>query len=98
MSDKAVPKGLKDLQVERGYTRRPPIPYIPIQDEVSELVLKASGALEDKLELPGGTKVQTALWESGNSEAFLKHVMSAMSYVSSKGYFNEYEEAKREAG
>ena len=50
------------------------------------------------MELPGGTKVQHALWESGNNEAFLKHVMSAMSYVKRKGYFKEYEEAKREAG
>ena len=78
MSDKAVPKELKDFEVERGYTRRPPISYIPIQDEVSESVTKASGASEYKLELPGGTKVQHALWESGNNEAFLKHVMSAM--------------------
>ena len=78
MSDKAVPKGFKDFEVERGYTRRPLIPYIPIQDEVLEPVTKTSGALEYKLELPGGTEVQHALWESGNSEAFLKHVMSAM--------------------
>ena len=81
MSDKAVPKGLKDFEVERGYTRRPPIPFIPIQDEMLELVKKTSGASEYKLELPGGTKVQHALWESGSVEAFLKHVMSAMSYV-----------------
>ena len=46
MSDKAIPKGLKDCEVERGYTRRSPIPYIPIPDEVSELVTKASGASE----------------------------------------------------
>ena len=43
------------------------------------------------MELPGGTKVQRV-------EAFLKHVISAMSYVTRKGYFREYEEAKREAG
>ena len=55
-------------------------------------------ASEYKLELPGGTKVQHALWESGNNEVFLKHVMSAMSYVTRKGYFKEYEEAEREAG
>ena len=36
MSEKSVPKELKDFEGERGYTRRPPIPYIPIQDEVSE--------------------------------------------------------------
>ena len=98
MSDKAVPKGLKDFEVERGYTRRPPIPYIPIQDEMSELLKKTSGASEYKLELPGGTKVQHPLWESGNNEAFLNHVMSAMSYVTRRGYFKEFEEAKREAG
>ena len=33
-----------------------------------------------------------------NSEAFLKHVMAAMSYVKKKGYIKEYEEAEREAG
>ena len=98
MSDKAVPKGLKDFEVERGFTKRPPIPHIPTQDEVAELVTKASGALEYKMELPVGTKVQHALWESGNSEVFLKQVMSVMSYVTRKGYFKEFEEAEREAG
>ena len=49
MFDKAFPKGLKAFEVERGYTRRPANPYIPIQDEISELVTKASGALEYKL-------------------------------------------------
>ena len=95
MSDKAVPKELKDFEVERGYTRRPPIPYIPIQDEVLESVTKASKASEYKLELLGGTKVQHALWGSRNNEAFLKHVMSTMSYVARKGYFKEFEEAKK---
>jgi hypothetical protein len=57
MSDKGIPKGLKDFEVERGFTKRPPIPYIPIEDEVGESVKKASGASEYKLELLGGTKV-----------------------------------------
>jgi hypothetical protein len=98
MSDKAIPKELKDFEVERGFTKRPPIPYIPIEDEVGESVKKASGASEYKFELPGGTKVQHTLWDSGNSEAFLKHVTSAVSYVKRKGYFKEYEAAEREAG
>ena len=50
------------------------------------------------MELPDGTKVQHTLWESGNNEAFLKHVMSVMSYLTRKVYFKEYEEAEREAG
>ena len=98
MSDKSVPKGLKDFKVKRGFTKRPPIPYIPVEDEVGKLVSKVSGASEYKLELPGGTKVSPALLKHRSVEAFLRHVMSAMSYVTRKGYFKEYEEAKREAG
>ena len=81
MLDKSVPKGPKDFEVERGYTTRPPILYIPVEDDAAELVKKASGALEYKLELLGGTKVSHALWEHGSVEAFLKHVMSAMSLL-----------------
>ena len=84
--------------MERGFTKRPPIPYIPVEDEVGKLVSKVSGALEYKLEFPGGTKVSHALWEYGSVEAFLKHVMSTMSYLTRKGYLKEYEEAKGEAG
>ena len=65
MSDKSCPKGLKAFQVERGHTREPHIPYIPVADDVGEAVTKHSGASEYKLELPSGIKV-SALWESGN--------------------------------
>ena len=43
MSDKSVSKGLKDFEVERGFTKRPPIPHIPIEDEVGKLVMKLPG-------------------------------------------------------
>ena len=46
MSDKACPKGLKDFEVERDFTRRPPIPYIPVDDDMADAVAKASGASE----------------------------------------------------
>ena len=85
MSDKSCPKGLKAFEVERGHTRVPPIPYIPVADDVAEEVIKSSGASVYKLELPNGIKVSHALWENGNAEAFLKHVMAALSYVSTKG-------------
>jgi len=97
MSDKSCPKGLKAFEVERGHTREPPIPYIPVADEVAEAVTKTSGASGYKLDLPSGIKVTHALWESGNAEAFLKHVMAAMSYVTKKGYIKEYEVAESEA-
>ena len=87
MLDKSFPKqGLKAFEVERGHTRVPPIPYIPVEDDVAEAVIKASGPSElYKLELPSKIKVSHALWESGNNEAFLKHVMAVMSYVDKKG-------------
>ena len=61
MSDKSCPKGLKAFEVERGHTRAPPIMYIPVEAVVAEAVIKASGALEYKLELPSGIKVTHAL-------------------------------------
>ena len=67
-------------------------------DEVAEAVTKTSGALGYKLDLPSGIKVTYTLWESGNAEALLKHVMAAMSYVTKKGYIKEYDAAKREVG
>ncbi len=85
MSDKSCPKGLKPFKVERGHTREPPIPYIPVADKVAEAVTKTSGALGYKLDLPCGIKVTHALWENRNAEAFLKHVMAAMSYFAKKG-------------
>ncbi len=97
MSDKSCPKTLKAFEVERGHTREPPIPYIPVADEVAEAVTKTSGASGYKLDLPSGIKVTHALWESGNAEAFLKHVMAAMSYVTKKGYIKEYDAATSEA-
>ncbi len=97
MSDKSCPKGLKAFEVERGHTRELPIPYIPVADEVAEAVTKTSGASGYKLDLPSGIKVTHALWESGNAEAFLKHVMAAMSYVTKKGCIKEYDAAASEA-
>jgi len=56
-----------------------------VADEVAEAVTKTSGASGYKLDLPSGIKVTHALWENGNAEAFLKHVMAAMSYITKKG-------------
>ena len=41
--DKALLKGLKDEEVERGRIRRPPIPYIPPEDPIQESVEKIAG-------------------------------------------------------
>ena len=52
MLNKSCPKGLKPFEVERGHTREPPIPYIPVEDDVAEAVTKTSGASGYKLDLP----------------------------------------------
>ena len=40
---KAIPKGLKDQEVERGNLKRPPIPYIPVEDAVSNTIKHRRG-------------------------------------------------------
>ena len=40
----SVPKGLKDQEVERGsIKKRPPIPYVPVVDEVQDALNKSKG-------------------------------------------------------
>ncbi len=53
--DKALPKGLKDVEMERGKIRRPPIPYIPPEDSIKESVEKIAGTKSFKVTLPDGT-------------------------------------------
>ncbi len=39
-AQKSSPEGLKEVKVERGSrNRRPPIPYIPVVDQVQESIL-----------------------------------------------------------
>ena len=40
--DKALPKGLKDGDVERGKIKRPPVPYVPIVDIVLDDFVKCT--------------------------------------------------------
>ena len=42
--NKALPKVLRDEEVERGKIRRPPIPYIPPEDPILESAEKKSGS------------------------------------------------------
>ena len=57
MSDKSCPKGLKAFKVERGHTRAPPIPYIPVEDDVAEAVTKNFQGF--------GVQVGTSKWDQG---------------------------------
>jgi hypothetical protein len=94
MLDKSVPKGLRDQEVERASPHQPPIPYIPVEDKIAEQVKEAAGTGSFKIELPNSTKVTQSQWNLGNNEAFLIHVMSALSICDRKKLFETYEKAE----
>ena len=95
MSDsKSVPKGLKDTECERNPRKsRPPIPYVPVVDEVQDALAKDKKKpltirLDDK------TSFSAAIWDRGTPEAFLIHVQEALNACTRKGHFRDLEEAE----
>jgi len=99
MSDnKALPKGLKDEEVERGKIRRPPIPYIPPEDPIQESVESKLGSKSFKVMLPDGTIVFHKVYDNGSNKAFIIHVKEVLSLIKRKNYYNYYEgdEIKKE--
>ena len=94
MSDnKALLKGLKDEEVERGRIRRPLIPYIPPEDPIQESVEKIAGTKSFKVTLPDRTTVYHKVYNGGTNEAFIIHVKEVLSLIKRKNYFNCYEGA-----
>ena len=85
MSDnKALLKGLRDEEVERGESRRPPIPYIPTEDPIQESVEMKLGSKKFKVTLPDGTIVYHKVYDTGSNEAFIIHVKEVLSLVKQK--------------
>ena len=64
--NKAIPKGLKDQEVERENLKCPPIPYIPAEDAVSDTVKKHSGNKDYTVMLPDGTKISHSMFDMGD--------------------------------
>ena len=90
---KAVPKGLKDQEVEKGSVKkRPPIPYVPVVDEVQDAV-KGTKDSTYTIKLKDKTQFTVSIWDSGTPEAFLLHVQTAQNACKRKGLFSEYEVA-----
>jgi hypothetical protein len=90
---KAVPKGLKNQECEKGnHKKRPPIPYVPTPDEVQEAVNKGK-EYSDKSKLPDKTEFSVPIWDTGTQEAFLIHVQQAKSACKRKGLFKDYDDA-----
>jgi hypothetical protein len=90
---KTVPKGLKSQECEKGnQKKRPPIPYVPVVNEVQEAVAKGK-EYTYKIKLPDKTKFSVPIWDTGTQEAFLIHVQQAKSASKRKGLFQDYDDA-----
>ena len=96
MSDqKTVPKGLRSQEVERGNCKPPPVPYIPVEDEVGDKVNKSENRTF-KVKIDDKTNVNASVWTGGNSEQFLIHVISAMGYIERCKLFSAWTSFKTE--
>jgi hypothetical protein len=72
-TSKAIPEGLKNQECEKGKRKkRPPIPYVPVVDEVREAITKGKD-FSYKIKLPDKTKFSIPIWDTGTQEAFLIH-------------------------
>ena len=91
--NKAVPEGLKNQECEKGNRKkRPPIPYVPVSNEVQEAVSKGKD-FSYKIKLPNKTEFSVPIWDTGTQEAFLIHVQQAKSACKRKGLFQDYNDA-----
>ncbi len=86
---KSIPKGLRDQEVKRGTVKkRPPVPYVPVVDEVQDAVNKAKGKEGTyTIKLPNKTSFTVNIWDTGTPEAFLIHEQTAVSACRRKGLF-----------
>ena len=97
---KAVPKGLKDQEVERGSVKkRPPVPYVPVVDEVQDAVNKTKGKESTyTIKLSDKTQFTVNVWDTGTPEAFLVHVQTAVNACKRKGLFTDFRVASEDVG
>ena len=78
-TSKAVPDGLKNQECEKGNSKkRPPIPYVPMVDEVQNAVNKGK-EFSYKIRLPDKTEFSVPIWDTWTQEAFLIHMQQAKS-------------------
>ena len=63
-NQKTVPKGLRENEVEQGKFKKPPIPYIPVEDKIGKKV--KSKARMFKGNIDNKTTVNASVWTGGN--------------------------------
>jgi hypothetical protein len=93
---KSVPEGLKLRECKRTKLREPPpVPYIPMKDEVQEEVAKLRN-LEIKTTIKKDTTLNFTVWhENGTCEAFLMHVTAVLDAIKKHGHFLDYKKAEK---
>jgi hypothetical protein len=92
---KSVPDGLKPQECERSKLREPPpVPYMPMKDEVQEEVAKLRN-LEIKTTIEKDTTLNFPVWhKNGTCEAFLMQVMAVLDAIKKRGHFHDYKKAE----
>ena len=71
---------------------KPPIPYIPVDDEIGEKV--KSKVRTFKVKIDDKTTVNASVWTGGNPEGFLIHVISVLGYIENSKLYEKWESAK----
>jgi hypothetical protein len=100
MTDRnGVVKGLRDQECERGsVAKRPPIPYVPVIDEVQDALNINHKERLQKIKLPNGTEFNATIWYTGTPEEFANHVKQAVHACERMGLFETYKKALHDRG
>ncbi len=93
---KSVPDGLKPRECKRLHLcEPPPVPYVPIKDEVQEEVSKMQN-LQIKISLEKDTTLNFPLWhKNGTREVFLMHVTAVLDAIKKRGHFKDQEKTQK---
>ena len=91
-NQKVVPKGLHDWDVERGHTKKTPIPYISLEDEIGDKV-RADPCMF-KVKVNGKTTVDASVWIGGSQESFLIHIIGVLNYCDRTKLFAKWKAVK----
>jgi hypothetical protein len=94
---KSVPEGLKPRECKRVKLHEPPpVPYIPMKDEVQDEVVKLRN-LEIKMMIEKDTMLNFQVWrKNGTRKAFLMHVTAVLDAIKKRGHFYDYEKAAKD--
>ena len=100
MTDRnGVVKGLRDQECERGnVAKRPPIPYVPVIDEVQDALNINHKERLQKIKLPNGTEFSATFWYTGTPEEFANHAKQAVHVCDRMGFFEAYKKALKDRG